>query len=62
MPQIYLRTDLYEEIVLRGHRGEAVGEFVNKAVAKALVNEERNDAVRKGFEMKEEEESKSEEK
>jgi hypothetical protein len=53
MPQIYLRTDLYEEIVSRGHRGEAVGEFVNKAVAKVLVDEEREEVVRKGFEVKE---------
>jgi hypothetical protein len=37
MPQIYLKTDLYEEIVSRGHRGEAVGEFVNRAVARMLV-------------------------
>ena len=42
MPQIYLRTDLYEEIVSRGRRGDAVGEFVNRAVKRALVEEEEN--------------------
>ena len=41
MPQIYLRTDLYEEIVSRGKRGDAVGEFVNLAVGTALKEEER---------------------
>ena len=43
MPQIYLRTDLYEEIVSRGKRGDAVGEFVNRAVGTALKDEEGED-------------------
>ena len=54
MPQIYLKTDLYEEIVLRGHRGEAVGEFVNRAVARMLVKEEEEKDAKK--EMKDEDE------
>ena len=59
MPQIYLRTELYEEIVSRGKRGDAVGEFVNRAVGTALVEEEKDNIYAGRPSVKEEEGGKS---